>query len=63
MLDSLAQEAMTTSDKNDVRHVVKVWAGGRGKGEMSEEENRRGEEGGSGFMGGSRAPPCTWHII
>jgi len=30
VLDSLADEAMATGDKDDVRHVVRVWAGGRG---------------------------------
>jgi hypothetical protein len=29
VLDSLADEAMTTGDKDDVRHVVRVWEVGR----------------------------------
>jgi hypothetical protein len=50
MLDSLADETMTTGDKNDVRHVVRVWAGGRGgrdewrvgRGKEGREKGRRG---------------------
>jgi hypothetical protein len=38
MLDSLTDEAMTTGDENDVRHVVRVWAGGMGR-----EKGRRRE--------------------
>jgi len=63
VLDSLADKAMTTGDKNDVGHVVRVWAE-EGEGEVSGEENRRARGEGTGFMGGSRvtASPCTWHI-
>jgi hypothetical protein len=31
VLDSLANEAMTTGDKNDVRHVVKGMGGRKGR--------------------------------
>lgn len=30
MLDSLADEAITTGDENNIRHVVSVWVRGRG---------------------------------
>lgn len=60
-MDSLADEAMTTGDKNDVRHVMRYGREkGEGKGEMSGEWERgegRGE--GSGFIG-DIAPPSTW---
>ena len=45
VLDSLTDEAITTGDENDVRHVVRVWAGGRGgkgRDEWRREGNRRG---------------------
>ena len=40
-MDSLADEAMTTGDKNDVRHVMRYGREkGEGKGEMSGEWER-----------------------
>lgn len=30
MLDGLADETMATGDENDIRHIVRVRAGGRG---------------------------------
>jgi hypothetical protein len=57
VLDSLADEAMTTGDENDVRHAVRVWTEGRGGRGKVERRREIGEGEGSGFMGGSHAPP------
>jgi hypothetical protein len=42
-LDSLADETMTTGDKNDVGHVIGVWAGEKGEGEERDERRKKRE--------------------